>query len=209
MGQMIDLQTDRLQAVITICNYNSYQTAVTTEGHQTGHRTGQTWAGHGPEDNKGKQLEQKKAPSAKNPLGWPLDSFERFYSGYPKKVDRNDAVRAFAKVQAQGAITFEALLAARDRYAEQVRQTERQFIKAPAVWLNKGSYMDEPAGRPAGDLVAIPLRDPKTFTRSEWGDRLQMVQDGTRWPAQWGPPPGEPGCLVPLDLLPEREAVAS
>ena len=71
-------------------------------------------------------------------------SAERFYQAYPKHVDPRDAEKAFAKAVAKGAdpewiITRAAVFAE----AHRVAGTEKQFIPAPAVWLNKGGYDSE------------------------------------------------------------------
>lgn len=39
----------------------------------------------------------------------------------------------------------------------------------------------------------------------DWGGRLKTFNDTGMWGA-WGPPPGEPGCKVPPELLRERNA---
>jgi hypothetical protein len=38
-----------------------------------------------------------------------------------------------------------------------------------------------------------------------WRDRLAVLADQGAWLAAWGPRPGEPGCRVPLALLPESQ----
>ena len=208
MDGMIDRQKGRLQTVITICNYSTYQDIPTREGQQTGRQTGQQWAGNGPQKE---PLNHKKdiTAFAKNPLGWPSDAFERWYAGYPKKKDPKDARRAFDRVQASGEISFDDLMTARDRYVAAMRGKDATFIKYPAVWLNKGSYFDEPARQTAEVIPMQPTRDASSFTADDWRPRIEMWKRGERWPStQWGPAPNEPGCRVPPELLQERGAVA-
>ncbi len=72
--------------------------------------------------------------------------FKQWYQVYPKKADPKDAMKSFQRVLKSGSATFEDLMAGAERYAREVAGTEKRFIKAPAVWLNKGSWMNEPAG---------------------------------------------------------------
>ena len=69
---------------------------------------------------------------------------ERFYRAYPKHVDPRLAEKAFASAVKRGADP-EKIIAAAERFAEATRRagTEKQFIKAPAVWLNAGAYDSE------------------------------------------------------------------
>lgn len=69
---------------------------------------------------------------------------ERFYSVYPKHVDPRDAEKRFCALVAGGEDP-ERIIGAAERYAEAQRQagTEKRFIPAPAVWLNKGGYLSE------------------------------------------------------------------
>jgi uncharacterized protein YdaU (DUF1376 family) len=69
---------------------------------------------------------------------------EKFYQAYPKHVDPRDAEKAFAKAVAKGTDP-EWIIARAAVFAEahRVAGTEKQFIAAPAVWLNKGGYDSE------------------------------------------------------------------
>ncbi len=104
---------------------------------------------------------------------WPDDAFEQWYRLYPKKVDRLDAVRAFGKMRARGDVSFADLLARTTQFgnlerAEWAGGKDEKFTKAPAVWLNKGSYLDETCALPASE----PERDAGTFTEADWLQRL-------------------------------------
>lgn len=98
-----------------------------------------------------------------------------------------------------GAISLEALMGATARYAAKVANTEKRFIKAPSVWINKGSYLDESDGD--GIKPAPVVRDPRSFTDADWQKRLTYLQDSETWLDAWGPKPGEPSCLVPSHLI--------
>jgi hypothetical protein len=204
--RMIDLQADRLQTVITICDYDIYQGACEDEGRQTGPQTGQQRARKGPEEKESKEGNNKYSPhkAAKNPKGSPEDGFGRWYRLYPRKKDRGAAEKAFAKARARGSIEFEELLAATSRYVECTKDRESKYIKYPATWLNADSYLDEP-DKPEGvapeATIAEPSLGPQSFSDSDWRNRLRNLSAKGEWSNLWGPRPGELGCLVPAHLL--------
>ena len=71
--------------------------------------------------------------------------FDEWYQQYPLKKDPKAAAKAYAAARKGGA-TKEGLLAAALRYATECRTkgTEKQYIKHPTTWLNKGSWQNEP-----------------------------------------------------------------
>lgn len=68
------------------------------------------------------------------------------------------------------------------------------------------------AARKAGTPQAVPYitaalnrefpppPDPKTFDRAMWMRVYQVVLNTKAWCADWGPRPGEKGCLMPQDI---------
>lgn len=92
------------------------------------------------------------------------------------------------------------------RFAENGRQTSN------AYFLNMGGAHSEPGrgaeGAPRGAQSCEPpitlngninLSAPVSAKR--WKDRLAMYAQRQRWPENWGPMPGQPGCEVPRELL--------
>lgn len=69
---------------------------------------------------------------------------EEFYAAYPKKVDPPEAKKRFIRVVKSGVDPDDVISAAK-RFAEAHRLagTDRQFIPAAAVWLNRGGYASE------------------------------------------------------------------
>jgi hypothetical protein len=83
-----------------------------------------------------------------------IDSFDLFWSEYPRKVAKEGARKAFAK--AEKMVGAEIILAGVRRFAADPNLPEKQFIPHPATWLNRGSWDDEPlpdrGGRPGDDF---------------------------------------------------------
>jgi hypothetical protein len=185
MDGSVNTATDTAQTLITLSNWDKYQRPFSGADTATDTAT----------DTKKKELKERKNIS---PSGGEPEGFASWYAIYPKHVDRIDAAKAFARLMKSGAITLETLMAATVRYAVKVANTEKQFIKAPSVWINKGSYLDEPEGD--GGPVPVPI-DPRSFDDDGWRRRLIYFRDADKWLEAWGPKPGEPGCLVPPHLI--------
>lgn len=74
-------------------------------------------------------------------------SFEEFYMAYPKKIDKLDAIKAYKAALKK--TTAEKILKAAKQYAEERKGEDKKYTKAPAAWLNKGSFDNEPEKEPA------------------------------------------------------------
>lgn len=77
--------------------------------------------------------------------GWPVDYGDQFWTDYPRKVEKLAAMKKLASVRKSGIVTFPDLMAGLHRYAASVANTEPQYIKNPAAWLNAGRWSDEAA----------------------------------------------------------------
>lgn len=180
-------------------------TGAPSGGHPAANRGKEKTINHSKKNTYGQSGATKATKS--NPLAWPVDAFEQWYSIYPKKVSKDAARRAFQKRQASGELAFDDLLDGTTQFAEAVRTwpaERRQFIPHPSTWLNDGRFADEPEpqSRQSYGSVAVPSRAARDFSDDDWTKRLAMRDRGDPWPAQyWGPEPGTPGCLVPAHLL--------
>jgi hypothetical protein len=69
--------------------------------------------------------------------------FEEFWSIYPKKIDKTQAVRQFRRAIAF--VTFEDIIAGVIRFAGDPNlPEEKRFIKNPATWLNSHGWEEGP-----------------------------------------------------------------
>jgi len=87
-------------------------------------------------------------------------AFERFWQGYPRRVGRQDALKAWLKLNPSPALT-EAIITATARYGDEVRNTEAKYIKHPTTWLNARRWEDEPSS--ANSHLLDPKSRKETF----------------------------------------------
>lgn len=84
---------------------------------------------------------------------------DEFYQAYPKHVDPADARAKFAK-RVKSGVDPNHIIAAAKRLAaaHKAAGTAKNFIPAPAVWLNKGGY----------DSEDLPRAPPSRFGDDTW-----------------------------------------
>lgn len=69
----------------------------------------------------------------------------------------------------------------------------------------------EPPPKANGANASEPLdgyAEQRRLERVQWAARLTVWRDQDLWLGEWGPKPGQPGCVVPADMLGESEAAA-
>lgn len=94
-----------------------------------------------------------------------LDAFGAFWVVYPKKREREAAMKAWIAAIERGAEPKHIVDAA-TAYAHERKDQDSKYTKYPATWLNKGCYDDEPDPAPGRHLRAVggpgPYRNPET-----------------------------------------------
>lgn len=77
------------------------------------------------------------------------DAFAEFWNGYPRKVDKKKAEKAYLRLLAHGKDPAQILLA-RENYRDYLKAngTEKQFIRHPTTFLNSfEDYLDSDFGK--------------------------------------------------------------
>jgi hypothetical protein len=141
---------------------------------------------------------------------WPSDAFDQWWSIYPRKDSKRAASEAFAKLGKQSRVSFAELMAKTlvlsntPKGRNETAKRGQDLRPQPAKFLNQERFNDPPvtwgAARDA-QPCAEEIRPSETFTDAEWSDRLKHFQIDGQWSRLWGPPPGESGCRVPVQLL--------
>ena len=102
-------------------------------------------------------------------------SFDEFWSVYPRKVGKQDALKAFER--ALRLATAEEIVTGAQRYADD-RNRLAEFTAHPATWLNRGSWSDEPLPNRASNadlrLEQKPTYVPPRFVAEERVEAVPM-----------------------------------
>lgn len=161
---MISTQRTHKGTQITICNYEKYQLSTDAEGTQTDTQTKQS--GHTPGTNK---KELNKDNKRKTLASVYISDFETgFWPLYPRREDKQAALKAYRSARNAGA-SAEELVCGAKRYADEKSGADIKYIKLPATWLNAGSWAN---GTDAG-IPATPSQ-PVKFD-AEWKEDAMRI----------------------------------
>lgn len=104
----------------------------------------------------------------KNTTSSKLDGdFDKFWSAYPKKVDKGHAVKAWTKAIKKADPA--SIVSAAERFARENAGGDRQFIANPATWLNGERWTDEPA-RPSQPVPAYRPAPQPDESELDWDE---------------------------------------
>lgn len=94
--------------------------------------------------------------------------WDEFWSAYPHKVGKADAVKAFKR--ATGRVDRETMMAGLRRY---IAKTDDRPWCNPSTWLNQDRWSDQPAAQPQRS------RQPRPRSASDFGhELLQEIENG-------------------------------
>jgi hypothetical protein len=88
-----------------------------------------------------------------DPLAWPRDYREQFWSRYPHKVGKDKALQKLDAIAKSRKVAFVDLMAGLERYIAS-KPPNREWCN-PQTWLNGGRWKDEPAA------AVVPFRPPQ------------------------------------------------
>lgn len=150
------------QLVITLCNYDKFQSFRDASGTQAGHDPGHERDTIGTNYKKGKQGKHEEetvvslVQSTPKPRRNDTSQFDEFWTRYPRKVGKGAAQKAYAK--AVKAIAHDDLMFALSRQLAGIEAKDPQFRPHPATWLNSERWNDEPepAHDPRGHMPSRP-----------------------------------------------------
>lgn len=128
------------------------------------------------------------------------ESFEAFWSAYPRRVGKGIARKVFARALKK--IDAPRLIEATQRFAKTCQGKEPEFIPHPSTWLNGERWLDETTTSATGAslLEPDPYGDLAKSDR-QWIARLEGFHLRRFWNDDWGPKPGDQGCRVDPNLM--------
>ena len=179
-GQQITQKTTNKNRVITIVNWDKYQNQ-NESGQQVDNK--RTTNGHiqeGKECKEERHTAKEMCDVVKKPLITSKTEqpvvFERFWAAYPRKVGKQAAERAWARIEPSPEFA-DKLLTALELQKQQPGWLEDngQFIPHASSWLNGGRWTDEvilpePDG-PAPERVVTPEYTKMVEQEREQSDR--------------------------------------
>jgi hypothetical protein len=141
--QMIVKKSDRQKTTITIVNYGIYQDYQTTEKPQKDHEE-TTKRPRRDTNNNDKRM-------IKNDKEIYRSMFDEFWSQYPKKQAKQDAVRAWDKIKMTEDL-YTTIMEGLSK-SKQSKQWAEGYIPNPATWLNGRRWEDEYTPNKESNLI--------------------------------------------------------
>lgn len=99
------------------------------------------------QEQKQEQKEEQKEEECKHPSS--ASDFEKFWSVYPKRVDRRIAEKAFGKAVKKSNVSV--IIAGASAYAEQRVGQDQKYTKNAATWLNNDCWTESPSSSSGGN----------------------------------------------------------
>jgi hypothetical protein len=94
-----------------------------------------------------------------------VSRFLEFWSVYPKKQGKQDALRIYRRLKPNQELQDRILHAVlQQKASEQWNKENGQFIPLPKTWLNRGSWDDEPSSEPRSE-PRFGRTEPRVFKR--------------------------------------------
>ena len=144
-------------------------------------------------------------------------SFGEFWAAYPRRkttpaiMGRLIAQKKAGDIVKSGLATWEELIEGANLYAK-CDSVAEGYVCMPITWLNQGRWEDEyetAASVHEGQFRKAENTPANLRTMDDWHLLLGKPSEFNRqylknnWQNYNGPTPGEPGCLVPAEILRE------
>jgi 5-methylcytosine-specific restriction endonuclease McrA len=122
------------------------------------------------------EVEKKETRASALRPGWPADYREQFWSAYPNKIGKADALRKLEKAAKAGKVDFAPLMEALARYAN--KTDDRPFCN-PATWINQERWTDQPRAGPPRKPTLVEATDSLLAKMRMFDEPAPRICDGT------------------------------
>lgn len=129
--QQIVQQKTKVIGIVTILNYQLYQSDGTTDSTTDEQQTAQ-------QTDTPKNV--KKGKHVKKPYS---DEFELFWKSYPNKTGKGGAYKAWSRIKSRPSASELIKALSIQKQSEQWNKDAGRFIPHPATWLNQARWDDE------------------------------------------------------------------
>lgn len=130
-------------------------------------------------------LQEKTSPNA-DASGTTDTKFDEFWSVYPRRVQKQDARKAWSQVLRRK-IHPDKVIAGAKRYAQERNGQDPNFTRHPASWLRAGGYDDEP------DQTRLAVVGPELRTFDDYRRHAAGEQAARLLRKPYIPEPQPPG----------------
>jgi hypothetical protein len=104
--------------------------------------------------------------------------FTEFYSKYPRKVAKKDAIKAFNKLAITGDLFSKIMLALEKAInSSDWKKDNGQFIPYPATWLNGGRWEDETITNSTSKASNIGNFEQRDYTDADYTGMYEPVEE--------------------------------
>jgi hypothetical protein len=141
----ITIKSTNKYSIITLCNYDKYQTSKIEINQQINQLTNKQSTSNQPATNHKQEVKKERKKEIN------LSAFQNFWNLYPKKRAREDAVKAWAKISPENGLVEKILSSVRVQMdTDDWRKENGKYIPLPATWLNGRRWEDEIGSRSKG-----------------------------------------------------------
>jgi hypothetical protein len=152
-------------------------------------------------------LSETSSDHARKPKWYPQD-FEGFWSEYPRSpnMSKKEAFDAWRKLSDEDKAAAAAAIPGYKAFL--AKKPDLETIHA-CRFISKrrfDGFVSTPAPAKQTERRGWTSGLSDADARTKWAKTLNMARGREDWKTWlWGPPPGQPGCLVPADLLEPRD----
>lgn len=177
-GEVTDTVTPHYR-VITVIKYDDYQnlTDKSTDNQQTTNKqinkqtTGKTTANqqHNNNDNNDNNVDNDNNETMEQ---YTCDfDFDVFWNEYPKKVDKQAALKAWKKIKPDEGLMQQIVASVRKwKASDQWNKENGQYIPYPATWLNKRRWEDEVPEKKKTEAPRTIVNSAANFEQRDYSD---------------------------------------